>query len=392
MIIQNSKMPLGTKITRIETKAFKCAVTTAKEGILKPLSTVIIEGDTIHDRKNMRPCAKVIWSSAMRKGDIHQAHEYLANQINEIGENGRPLGYALEILFAILKEKGAIAEALNFTSNDPEIKLPTSPLVPQITELSSDELKKLGDDLREYGTALNEIGITYKGYGETFYNNLAKHTSEVPTQEWQKEFEAYGAALEEYRTHLEEYTQASFTYWHGCKERGYEIPAPVIPLPFDGLRKEYEKVLEEVSSRIKIAAQKEEAFGDIKKAQFVDAISNLLKMQKIVAGDRSFENSEGRPNRKAIGYIYGFIDGALQTIGQDMSDTSIGVPITYQVLNRLFPGRGEKYLEFLIDHIGKDEMVTIGIMTGGQQYIKYSKPGSKGGPMGFARFIIEGDR
>lgn len=35
------------------------------------------------------------------------------------------------------------------------------------------------------------------------------------------------------------------------------MPAPVIPLPFDGLREQYEKILEKVSSRIKIAATKE---------------------------------------------------------------------------------------------------------------------------------------
>jgi hypothetical protein len=137
--------------------------------------------------------------------------------------------------------------------------------------------------------------------------------------------------------------------------------------------------------------KKKQTFNDAQKSRFVQVISSDLEMQKIAGGDCSIEDSKGRPNGKAIGYVYGYIDAALQTIGQDMSDTSIGVPITYQVLNRLFPGRGEDYTRFLIDHM-EDKAVTLGIMTGGQQFIKYIKPGSKGVPMGFARFIMQGDK
>lgn len=137
--------------------------------------------------------------------------------------------------------------------------------------------------------------------------------------------------------------------------------------------------------------KKKRTFDDAQKAQFAQLISPLLEMQRIAAGNCSIEDSEGNPNRKALGYIYGFIDAALQTVGQDMSDVSIGVPILYQVLNSLFPGRGEDYTKYFIDHM-EDEVSTLGVMTGGQQYIKYHKPGSKGIPMGLARFIMQGDK
>lgn len=137
--------------------------------------------------------------------------------------------------------------------------------------------------------------------------------------------------------------------------------------------------------------KKKKTFDEIKQAQFIDAISTMLEVQKMLVTDRSIEDSDGCLNRKAIGYVYGFIDGALRSIGQDMSDVSIGVPITFHVLNRLFPGRGDDYVRFLLDHMGKDKMVTLGAMTGGQQYIEFSKPGNKGSPMGFARYMLEGD-
>ena len=136
--------------------------------------------------------------------------------------------------------------------------------------------------------------------------------------------------------------------------------------------------------------KKKKTFDDSQKEQFAELLSPLLEMQRIAAVNYSIEDSEGHPNRKALGYIYGFIDAALQTIGQDMSDISIGGPIFYQVLNNLFPGHGQDYTKYFIDHM-EDETTTLGVMTGGQQYLKYHKPGSEGIPMGLARFLMQGD-
>jgi hypothetical protein len=142
------------------------------------------------------------------------------------------------------------------------------------------------------------------------------------------------------------------------------------------------------------------AFDDEQKSAFVTLISEMLEIQlsaielladkQMVTGKPSIEDSRGRINRKAIGYIYGFIDCALQCAGQNMSDVSIGVPITYQVLRHLFPGREDAYIKFIFDHL-KDERMALGMMKGGQQYADYSKPDRPGAPMGLTRFILEGD-
>lgn len=95
--------------------------------------------------------------------------------------------------------------------------------------------------------------------------------------------------------------------------------------------------------------RKRNAFDDEKKAKFVDAIASMLEVQMAFVPGQSVEDESGEVNPKAIGYIYGFIDAALQTIGQDMSDQNIGIPITFRVLGRLFPGREQKYLSFLAD-------------------------------------------
>lgn len=133
--------------------------------------------------------------------------------------------------------------------------------------------------------------------------------------------------------------------------------------------------------------RKRRTFGDQKKKKFVDAISTLLEVQMVAVGNRSIEDVAGNINAKALGYIYGFIDAALRTIGQDMSDESIDIPVTFHVLRRVFPGREEKYLTYLLDRMGTDQEVTLAAVTGGQQYIDFNR-GKFSAPMGLARCIL----
>jgi hypothetical protein len=118
-------------------------------------------------------------------------------------------------------------------------------------------------------------------------------------------------------------------------------------------------------------------FDDAAKDQLIKAISFSLEIQTVAATGHSIEDAEGWINRKAIGHIYGFVDAALTRYGQDMSDPSIGVPITYQVIGHLFPGCEERYTRFLLDDKGKDTEVALGIMKGGQQFTEFRKPDAK---------------
>ena len=121
---------------------------------------------------------------------------------------------------------------------------------------------------------------------------------------------------------------------------------------------------------------------------FVAAISTMLEVQLVAVGCRSVEDAAGKVNPRALGYIYGFIDAALQTIGQDMSDTSSGIPITFQVLRRVFPGREEKYCQYLAERMGTDQVVTLAAVSGGQQYLDFNNR-KLSAPMGLARCILE---
>ena len=131
-------------------------------------------------------------------------------------------------------------------------------------------------------------------------------------------------------------------------------------------------------------SRKQVPFGDQKKEQFIAAVSVMLEAQLVAAS--TSEISEPLELR-ALGYIYGFIDAALRTIGQDMADNAVGIPITFQVLRRLFPGSEHEYLEFLKENIGKDATIMAAVMYGGQQYIDFNK-GKLAAPMGLAKTLI----
>jgi hypothetical protein len=128
-------------------------------------------------------------------------------------------------------------------------------------------------------------------------------------------------------------------------------------------------------------------FNDEQKEKFVEAISAMLQVQLIAAGDRSIENAAGKVNARALGYIYGFIDAALRTIGHDMSDKSIGIPITFHVLRRILPGREERYVQYLVDRMGTDQQVTLAAVTGGQQYLDFNN-GKLAAPMGLTKCLL----
>jgi len=61
------------------------------------------------------------------------------------------------------------------------------------------------------------------------------------------------------------------------------------------------------------------SWDDATKLKFATAIAGVLEHQILVAGSASIEDEQGYPKRKALGYVYGYIDAALRVKGQDMA-------------------------------------------------------------------------
>jgi hypothetical protein len=136
---------------------------------------------------------------------------------------------------------------------------------------------------------------------------------------------------------------------------------------------------------------KKNKFDDAAKAETAAAIADMLKIQLILVGNKTIEDEHGHLKRKALGYVYGYTDAALRIRGHDMADISIGVPITFQVIRKLWPQHANKCMDYLVKNINSDTLMMAGVMQGGQQYLDFRKHGSARPPMGLARSIIEGD-
>jgi hypothetical protein len=140
---------------------------------------------------------------------------------------------------------------------------------------------------------------------------------------------------------------------------------------------------------------KKTPLSDAQKQAIADWLAKMLAAQMGLVPPSDVEVTEvearrGEINGKALGYLYGFVDAALQSMGQDIADVPVGVPVLYHVLRQLFPGHESGYMEFFASH-DRDNPVTLGMMEGGQQFIDYiANPRPPGYPMGFARSISEG--
>jgi hypothetical protein len=140
---------------------------------------------------------------------------------------------------------------------------------------------------------------------------------------------------------------------------------------------------------------KKQKFDDVAKLTLTKQLSTLLEIQLAthnkLAPNHPMEDENGYVNRKALGYIFGFIDAALASFGQDTSNPALSIPVIWQVLRRLFPGNENRYTEFIVAHIGQNEVLMLGAMHGGQQYVDF-RHGRIDAPMGLARFLTEGDK
>lgn len=126
------------------------------------------------------------------------------------------------------------------------------------------------------------------------------------------------------------------------------------------------------------------------KSDLADRLALLLSLQLVFSPGRSVEVSkietqEGVINRKAIGYIYGFIDCALQCRGEEVTNLELGLPILYHVMHKLFPGNEQAYIDFLMTNMD-DEVTVLGMMVGGQEYHEFLHEGRA--PLGLSRLVL----
>ena len=115
MIASSRNYPFGSKATTIHTDSYTYMVSTAKEGLFKPQSTMVIEMPK-GQLDPRRPVAKVIYTPSLRASDRLQMHDVISNALNHSGNDGVSLGEAIDFFFGLLKKRGVVAEAINVAS------------------------------------------------------------------------------------------------------------------------------------------------------------------------------------------------------------------------------------------------------------------------------------
>ena len=109
MISHNHQGSFGSRVSVIKTDSFICTVCTAKEGLFKGLSTVIVEGDHFG-----RICAKILCSTGLRKADRQAMHQLISESLDKLGNENLELRDALDTVVSELRSRGAIHQAYNF--------------------------------------------------------------------------------------------------------------------------------------------------------------------------------------------------------------------------------------------------------------------------------------
>src|SRR6266478_1301704 len=75
---------------------------------------------------------------------------------------------------------------------------------------------------------------------------------------------------------------------------------------------------------------------DRTKARLKNRIANLLHDQLSILPDAAIEDSSGDLNRKAVGYVYSYLNAYLKA-SHDLEPSYVCVAITSEVLAILFP-------------------------------------------------------
>jgi hypothetical protein len=138
---------------------------------------------------------------------------------------------------------------------------------------------------------------------------------------------------------------------------------------------------------------KRKTLDDAAKFALAEDIATQLIIQTKTAGPRAtIDDSDGHPKRGPLGYVYGYIEAALRTHGHNAADTSIGAPITYHVLRRLWPDRVNDCMRLLFNNLNTDQQMMAAIRYGEKQCLDYRRQGVSDVPTGLAHLLIEGNK
>jgi hypothetical protein len=104
MITSNTKKLFGGKVATIETPSFSCFISTAKDGLFKKQSMLIV--DTTGGFSNRQVAAKLVYNELLDSTARLGLHDTIIHAIDESGMNGVALRETLETILMGLHREG----------------------------------------------------------------------------------------------------------------------------------------------------------------------------------------------------------------------------------------------------------------------------------------------
>ena len=104
MITSNTKYPFGGKVATVETPAFCCMISTAKEGFFQKQSVMF--SDISAGMQSRRHVAKLIYNDILGSKERLGLHDAITSHLDAAGMGGQSLTEALRTLFDGLKTEG----------------------------------------------------------------------------------------------------------------------------------------------------------------------------------------------------------------------------------------------------------------------------------------------
>ena len=113
MITKVTHHPFNGRMTTVATPTFECWVSTAKEGLLKPLSTMLLEVTYEGAVPVRRPCAKIIYSRSLRTSDRLEMHELIVKILDQQGTAGVDFSNIVGDICSDFRARGVAKEAIH---------------------------------------------------------------------------------------------------------------------------------------------------------------------------------------------------------------------------------------------------------------------------------------
>lgn len=129
--------------------------------------------------------------------------------------------------------------------------------------------------------------------------------------------------------------------------------------------------------------------GKYRKAR--SSIVKILSVSRAPSGFTAIEDDRGETNKRALGYVYGCTDSALQ-VRELTIEGELGLSTLVEVFEALWPGKGVSYsklsLKYLVDE--EDPEFMRGVMSGGQEYVEFVR--DKKAPFGLSKALLHMDK